>query len=66
MIYVWLDDTSKKHVEVQRKLRDIDIPPDKEECLEQGLSLEDFEKADWEEKDKLGDKNRGGFGSTGV
>ena len=46
--YPWLDKNSGKQVIVQRKFKEIDTTPDKDECIEQGMEVEEFATADWE------------------
>lgn len=61
--YIWTDKTSGTEVEVQRKIKDIEEVPDKDECLDQGMEVEDYIEAEWERglsaAPHIGEKNKG-------
>ena len=46
--YLWLDKNSDKQITISRKIAEMDNAPDKDECLEQGMLVEEFAYADWE------------------
>lgn len=46
MIYIWLDKKTETEVAVHRKIKDIEMPPDKDEIPEE-MSIEDYAEADW-------------------
>ncbi len=64
MRYLWQDKKTKIEVEVERKMRDSDVPPDKPEAIEAGMEVEDFAEADWE-KVIIGGIGHVGFGQKG-
>ncbi len=48
-IYKWVDKNTNNIIEVQRSLKEIETPPDKDECVAEGvMDVEDFAHADWE------------------
>ena len=47
MFYVWEDMNSKLIIEVSRKMKERDVPPDKDECVAKGMTVEEFAEADW-------------------
>jgi hypothetical protein len=44
---------------------ELDVKPDKDECLEQGMEVEDFADAEWERRlspvPNVGPKNKGNW-----
>lgn len=63
MIYVWRDKNSGKRIEVSRKVKDINQTPDKDECIDQDMGIEEYAAADWERvvnpSAHIGDKGKG-------
>lgn len=63
--YLWCDNTSGKSIEIQRRIRDIDIPPYKEEIVNTDITIEEFAEADWERKisesNFIGEKGKGNW-----
>ncbi len=45
--YSWINKNTNIIVEIQRKIKDVDFPPDKTE-LDDLMSLEEWADADWE------------------
>ena len=64
--YVWVDKNTGKRVEIQRRLKEIEIAPDKDECLDQDISIEEYAEADWERglapTPHVGEKGKGNWG----
>ncbi len=48
MVYQWKDKNTEIEIEIERKVKEIDIPPDKDEALKVGMTVEEFANADWE------------------
>lgn len=46
MVYVWRDKNTDIEVAVDRKIKDIEVPPDKSEIPEE-MSMEDYVNANW-------------------
>lgn len=46
MVYKWQDLNTEKYIEVERTLKESDIPPDKDE-VGGILTIEEFAEADW-------------------
>ncbi len=48
MVYTWKDNNTGIIVEVNRSVKEIDVPPDKEEVLKVGMDIHDYAVAVWE------------------
>jgi hypothetical protein len=46
--YRWIDKVTEKTVDVERKISEYEMTPDKPEALEAGFDIEEFAEADWE------------------
>ncbi len=46
-IYKWVDKNTNNVIEVQRSVKEMETPPDKDECIDI-MDIEDFAHADWE------------------
>ena len=61
--YQWLDKNSEKTLDVRRNMSDIEISPDKDECLAEGFTIEEFAEADWTREiattNFIGEKGKG-------
>ena len=64
MVYVWKDKNTGIVVEVDRKMSESNIAPDKPEALDAGMDVEDFAVAEWE-KVITGGIGTIGFGMKG-
>lgn len=45
--YTWKDAKSDKKVDVKRSVNEIDQVPDKDEALEQGMTIDEYLEAAW-------------------
>lgn len=64
MKYTWIDRNTNTEIIVERTMADSSSPPDKQECLEAGMSLEEYEGAEWK-KLITGGLGTVGFGQKG-
>ena len=46
--YEWNDTESGKNVQIQSTIANMDIPPDKDAAIEQGMTAEEYAEAKWE------------------
>lgn len=63
--YQWQDKNTEKTLDVIRKISDIEIAPDKDECLAEGFTVEEFAEADWTREIStvqfIGEKGKGNW-----
>lgn len=63
--YTWVDLLTDTEIIVRRSMDELDVKPDKDECLEQGMEVEDFADAEWERRlspvPNVGPKNKGNW-----
>ena len=64
MRYLWIDRKTQIEVEVERKISESNVPPDKPEAIAAGMEVEDFVEAVWE-KIITGGIGHLGFGQKG-